>query len=107
MSEHHIVTPKTYVTVLGGLLVLMVLTILAAEVHIGVWQNLVVALAIAFSKMSLIVLYFMHVKYSSNLTRVFAASGFVWLVIFIVLLFADYVARTLGDTPFTVSPYTG
>jgi len=93
--------------VLGGLLVLMVLTILAAKVHIGAWQNLVIALAIAFCKMSLIIAFFMHVKYSSRLTQVFALSGFFWLVIFFVLLFDDYLARELGgNTPIMKgSPY--
>lgn len=101
--------PKTYISVLGGLLVLMVATILASKVHIGphdqhVW-NLVVALVIAGCKMSLIVAFFMHVKYGSKLTRVFAAAGFLWLVIFFVLLFCDYYGRMHWDSPFTISPY--
>ena len=107
MSQHHIVTPKTYASVLGGLLFLMVATIVAAKIHIGPWQNLLVALAIATCKMSLIIAFFMHVKYSSKLTQVFAIAGFVWLIIFFVLLFDDYAAREYGgETPFLKgSPY--
>jgi cytochrome c oxidase subunit 4 len=110
MSGHHIVTPKTYLSVLIGLLVLMGATMLAAEIHIGPEDqhvfNLLVALAIATCKMSLIVAFFMHVKYGSKLTRVFAMSGFLWLIIFFVLIFCDYYARQAGwDTPFTTSPY--
>jgi len=109
-SQHHIVMPKTYVAVLGLLLVLMVATILAATVHIGppdvYIYNLLLALAIAFSKMTLILMFFMHVKYGSKLTVVFATSGFFWLVIFFVLLFADYTARG-WNSPFTGSPYGG
>ncbi|MBX3179761.1 MAG: cytochrome C oxidase subunit IV family protein [Candidatus Hydrogenedentes bacterium] len=109
-GHHHIVTPKTYGAVLVGLMALMIATILAAQVHIGPEDqhlyNLVLALAIAFCKMSLIILFFMHVKYSSNITRVFAAAGFLWLVIFFVLLFCDYAARQYGmDTPITTNPY--
>lgn len=110
MSKHHIVTPKTYATVLGCLMVLMLLTIYAATVHIGPPEvhiyNLLLALAIAFCKMSLIVMFFMHVKYGSKLTTVFATSGFFWLVIFITLLFADYTTRG-WSSPFTGSPYGG
>lgn len=115
MSGHHIVTPKTYISVLGGLFVLMAATIAAATVHIGPEHqhvfNLLVALAIAGCKMALIVSFFMHVKYSSKLTRVFAMAGFLWLIIFFVLLFDDYVARVYFEgsiaSPFTTSPYGG
>lgn len=105
MSEHHIVTPKTYVSVLGGLIVLMLATIFAAKVHIGTIQNLLLALFIASCKFSLIVAYFMHVKYSSRMTRVFVSAGFFWLILFFVLLYADYLGRWLGISPFTASPY--
>lgn len=107
MSEHHIVPPRTYATVLGLLLILMCLTIGASYIHLGALANLVLALLIAFTKMSLIVLFFMHVKYGTNLTRVFASAGFVWLIIFFTLLFADYMGRVYGNSPFTANPYGG
>lgn len=110
MSQHHIVTPKTYVTILIGLLVLMALTIGAANVHVGPADqhvyNLLIALAIAFSKMMLILMFFMHVKYGSKLTAVFATGGFFWLVIFFTLLFCDYFTR-YWSSPITPSPYGG
>jgi len=91
----------------------MALTVGAATVHIGShdqhYMNLVVALVIAGCKMALIVSFFMHVKYSSKLTQVFAMAGFLWLIIFFVLLFDDYLAREyfhgVLSTPFTSSPY--
>ncbi|MCF6286948.1 MAG: cytochrome C oxidase subunit IV family protein [Candidatus Hydrogenedentes bacterium] len=107
MSEHHIVMPKTYATVLGCLFVLMAATIGASYIHLGSTYNLLLALFIALCKMSLIVMFFMHVKYSSKLTKVFAASGFFWLIIFFTLLFADYMARHLSTSPFAGSPYGG
>ena len=110
MSEHHIVPPKTYGAVLGCLLILMMATIFAAKIHIGPPEvhiyNLLLALFIAFCKMSLIISFFMHVKYGTKLTAVVASSGFFWLVIFITLLFADYAARG-WNSPFTGSPYGG
>lgn len=105
MSEHHIVPPKTYVSVLGGLIVLMLATIFAAKVHIGTVENLLLALFIAGCKMSLIVAFFMHVKYSSRMTRIFAGAGFFWMILFFVLLFCDYMGRHYGITPIVPSPY--
>lgn len=110
MSGHHIVTPKTYLAVLASLMVLMLLTILASTVHIGPEgvhvYNLLLALFIALCKMTLIMMFFMHVKYGSKLTAVFATGGFFWLVIFFVLMIADYASRG-WISPFTGSPYGG
>ena len=110
MSAHHIVTPKTYITILLSLMALMGLTIAAAQVHIGPEGqhvfNLVIALAIACAKMSLILMFFMHVKYGSKLTAVFATGGFFWLIIFFTLMIADYATR-VWQSPFVGSPYGG
>tara|TARA_R110001592_G_scaffold326206_3_gene606963 strand:- start:265 stop:531 length:267 start_codon:yes stop_codon:yes gene_type:complete len=88
----------------------MALTIGAAKFHIGPADqhvyNLLVALAIAGCKMSLILMFFMHVKYGSKLTAVFATGGFFWLVIFFTLLFADYMSR-IWNSPITPNPYGG
>lgn len=107
MSEHHIVTPRTYFQVLIALMLFMALTIAAYYVHITPFVNLIIALAIAFTKVSLIVMFFMHVKYGSNLTRVFASAGFFWMIIFVTLLFADYIGRELTTSPFVPNPYGG
>lgn len=93
MAEHHIVTPSTYLKVLIALAVLMVLTIAAAEVHFGEPFNLIIALLIAVTKMSLIVLFFMHVKYSSRLTWAFVGAGFFWFTIMVALTVSDYLSR--------------
>jgi cytochrome c oxidase subunit 4 len=53
----------------------------------------VAALAIAFAKAALIVLVFMHVQYSSRLTKLFAAAGFFWLIILFLFTFSDYLTR--------------
>lgn len=107
MSAHHIVQPRTYFNVLILLMALMFLTIAASHWHINPVMNLLLALLIAFTKMSFIVLFFMHVKYGTNLTRIFAGAGFFWLIIFFTLLFADYMGRIYGTSPFTANPYGG
>jgi cytochrome c oxidase subunit 4 len=70
----------------------MAVTVGAAQVHLG-WLNTPIALVIALVKATLIVLFFMHVRYASPLVRIFAAGGFVWLVILFALTFSDYFTR--------------
>jgi cytochrome c oxidase subunit 4 len=57
------------------------------------FMNTVVALTIAVTKATLVVLFFMHLKYSTRLTWVVAGSGFVWLAIMFALTLSDYVSR--------------
>ena len=61
--------------------------------------NTVAALAIAVVKMLLVVLFFMHVKYSPGLTRLVIVAGFFWLAIMIALTLSDELARGWTDTP--------
>lgn len=77
----------------AALLLLLIATWAAAEVNLGIFNN-VVALTIAFLKMFLVLLFFMHMKYEKKLTWVFAAAGFVWLMIMIGLSMNDYITRT-------------
>ncbi len=73
-------------------MVLLAATIGVSFLELGPF-GIVVALAIAFAKMMLIVLYFMHVKFSSKLTKLFAAAGLYWLLILFLLTFSDYLTR--------------
>jgi cytochrome c oxidase subunit 4 len=91
MSEH-IVSKKLYFVIFGALMVLTVLTVWVANIDLG-WLNTPVALAIAVTKAVLVVLYFMHVRYSSRLTWVVVAGGFLWLVIMVGLTMSDYLTR--------------
>ena len=79
-GEHvHIVSPKIYVAIFLALLVLTGTTVAVSYIDLGVF-NPVVALAIACIKMVLVVLFFMHVKYSSKLTKLTVISGvFIFL----------------------------
>ena len=73
-------------------MVLTVITVLVAQVDLGALNN-IVALSIAVLKATLVVLYFMHVRYSSRLTWVFVIAGFFWLAILMVLTLSDYKTR--------------
>jgi cytochrome c oxidase subunit 4 len=91
--EHHIVPVKNYVLVWLALMIGTVSTYLIAEyVDIGV-GNIIVALLIAATKMSLVIYFFMHVKFDDPLTKLFVAGGFIWLVILISITMVDYVTR--------------
>ena len=91
MSEH-IVSRKIYFVIFFSLMILTVATYLVAKVDLGRF-NAIVALTIAVIKALLVVLYFMHLRYSSRLTWVFVGAGFFWLLILIVLTLSDYMTR--------------
>ncbi|HEY0080615.1 MAG TPA: cytochrome C oxidase subunit IV family protein [Pyrinomonadaceae bacterium] len=91
MSEH-IVSRTVYFVIFGALLVLTFLTVVAANFDFGA-MNDVVAMTIAVAKAMLVILFFMHVRYSSRLIWVVVAGAFFWLGILLVLTMADYLSR--------------
>ena len=91
MSEH-IVRPAVYIRIFLTLMVLTAITVAVAFVDLG-RASAVVALVIAMLKSLLVVLYFMHVRYSSRLTWLFISGGCFWLVILIVITMSDMVSR--------------
>ena len=96
MSDH-IVSWKVYVTVFLALGVLTVLTVAAAGYDFGP-LNLIVALGIAVTKATLVVLYFMHARYAGGLTAIViaASAGFFFILVFLTL--SDYVTRSWSLT---------
>jgi cytochrome c oxidase subunit 4 len=88
----HIVSPSVYVVVFGILLVMTATTTAVSAIDLGPW-NAVVALGIAVFKATLVVLFFMHVKYGSRLTAVVIAGGIFWLLILLALTFSDFATR--------------
>src|SRR6185503_13365534 len=87
---------RTYWKIFYWLMGLLVVTVLAAQVHldsIAPGLNLIVAMIIAVVKGGLVVLFFMHVKQSSKLTWMFATAAFIWLAILMALSFNDYLLR--------------
>ncbi|MCA9417389.1 MAG: cytochrome C oxidase subunit IV family protein [Candidatus Omnitrophica bacterium] len=87
-----VVSPSVYYTVFVLLLILLALTVGVAYIDLGAW-NPVAALLISTVKATLVVLYFMHVRYGSSLRWLFAGAGFLWLFLLIVILMADYLTR--------------
>jgi cytochrome c oxidase subunit 4 len=81
-----------YYWVFAALIVGTAVTVGAAFVDLGALNN-VVMLAIAITKATLVVLFFMHVRWSTRLTWVIAASGFFWLLILFGLTMQDYLTR--------------
>jgi cytochrome c oxidase subunit 4 len=96
----HIVPKKIYYTIFAALMVLTITTVAAARVPFhNEAIGTVIALAIAVTKATLVILYFMHVRYSSRLTWVVIASGFLWLAIMISFTLADYLTRGWSHLP--------
>ncbi len=91
MSEH-IVPKKIYYAIFATLMALTGVTIAVAFLDLGPLNN-IVAMSIAVFKATLVVLYFMHVRYSNRLTWVVVVAGFFWLAIMITLTFSDYLTR--------------
>jgi cytochrome c oxidase subunit 4 len=95
MSEH-ILSSKLYWTIWAILIVLTFITAWVATIDLGP-LNTIVALVIASGKTLLVVLFFMHVKYTSEkLTRVVIISAVFWLLILLGLSLTDYFIRFPG-----------
>ena len=98
-GAHHIVSIPLYLMVFGILMVGTIVTVLVAFLdldHIFPGANTLVALTIAFVKMTFVMLYFMHVKYSSKLIWLMAVAGFFWLAIMFAFTMQDYLTRASG-----------
>jgi cytochrome c oxidase subunit 4 len=85
-------TSRTYLLNGVALLGFLALTICAAYLNLGPF-NTVAAMVISLTKCGLILLFFMHLRYSRPLMWVFASAGFFWLFIMIALALSDYLTR--------------
>jgi len=97
MSQH-ILPIKNYVAVYVALLVLLAATVGAAYINIEPF-NFALTMVIAVAKAAMILLIFMHVRYSDRLTWVFSSAAFLWLGILIALTLNDYFTRDLLNIP--------
>jgi cytochrome c oxidase subunit IV len=93
--EHHVVGPRTYGLILACLMVLTAVTTGVAYLDLGV-LNPVIALAIACLKAVLVILFFMHIRYSSKLMMLTVGSGFFTFIILITMTLSDYISRNWG-----------
>ena len=99
MSEH-IVQPRIYVTIFLALMVGTTLTVIAAFYDFPGPLNAVLALTIASIKATLVVLFFMHVRYSGRLIWLVIVAALLWLAIMFAITFSDYWTRA-WLAPFT------
>jgi cytochrome c oxidase subunit IV len=94
-AEPHIVGPRIYGLILLALLCLTALTTGIAFINLGVFSP-IVAIGIAVIKMTLVILFFMHVKYSSRLVMLTVAAGFFTFLVLITMTLSDYMSRAWG-----------
>jgi len=94
-APHDIVPTRIYYAIFATLLVLTGVTVGAAHIDLGP-MNTVVALAIAAFKAMIVVLYFMHVKYSTRLVKLVVIAGLYWMGILMALTLSDYLTRGWG-----------
>jgi cytochrome c oxidase subunit 4 len=88
----HVVSWKLYVGIFFALAVLTTVSVVVTGYQFGPF-NLIVALGVSAAKTSLVVLYFMHARYSSRLTAVVIAAALAFFVILVFLTFTDYYSR--------------
>ena len=96
--EHHLVPVSVYLAVFFTLIVLTVVTAWVATIDLGHF-NFPVAITIALFKASLVVLYFMHVKYSDKLTKMIVWAAIFWLVLLLFITMTDLWTRGWMGVP--------
>ena len=97
MSEH-VVPVKVYVGIFLALLSLTAVTVGVAFINLGS-MNTVAALAIAAVKMLLVILFFMHLKWGSRLTKLAVLAAFFWLALLITITMTDILTRHWDQPP--------
>ena len=94
----HVVHQRLYILVFAALIGLTALTTGVAFVDLGKWNTLA-ALAIAVCKASLVILFFMHLRWSSGLMRMVLLAAFVWFAILVALTLSDEFTRQWTPVP--------
>ena len=92
----HVVSLKVYFAIFAALMVLTAVTVAVAYVDLGA-LNTFVALAVAVTKATLVILFFMHVKYSSRLTKITVVMSLFFVVILFAETLMDYATRGMPD----------
>jgi cytochrome c oxidase subunit 4 len=105
MAGH--VSPKgVYYAIFGALMVFTAITVAVAFINLGS-LNFPIALAIAITKATLVILFFMHLKYSSRLTKLVCGSAFFFLIVLFGLTLTDYLSRGWHTAPGGVTTGAG
>ena len=96
--SHHVSSKTTNLVIFAALLILLVATVGCSYLPLGV-LHFPVAMAIATAKAYLIILYFMHARYSHRLTAIVVVGSFFWLGIMLALTLNDYMTRGTLEIP--------
>lgn len=91
-EQHHVPGLPMYFTIFLALMVFTALTVWAAFTDLGAFNDLV-AMTIAFTKATLVVLFFMHIRHASPLAKLTVVAGFLWLALLIGITMSDYFSR--------------
>lgn len=97
-AEHHIVPKRVYFLVFAALIALTWVTAIVSTIDLGP-LNIYVALSIAIFKASLVILFFMHVKYGTKLTKMIVLCGLYWLILLLFIAMADLWTRNWMGVP--------
>jgi cytochrome c oxidase subunit IV len=95
---HHVMPVRINNAVFVALLVLLLMTVGAAELPLGVW-HVPIAMTIATIKAVLIVLFFMHLLHSHRLMMIVSVASFFWLAIMVLITMDDYLSRGMLEIP--------
>ena len=91
-EQQHSISIGTYLAVFAALMILTVVTVISAHIDLGHF-NIVVALVVAFTKATLVVTYFMHLRYENRLFTFMLLAAIFTYAVFVILTFADYSYR--------------
>ena len=94
----HVSSPKFYVLIFAALMVLTAVTVWVATLDLGP-ANDIVAMAVAVVKATLVVLFFMHVRYSTRLTGLTVVASLFWLALLLLITLSDYWTRGIVGIP--------
>jgi cytochrome c oxidase subunit 4 len=89
---HQAVPVKVYAAVFVALLALTITTVVISRIDLGEY-NFICAMTIAVIKGTLVVMFFMDVRRSSSMTKLFVGAGFFWMAILLVFVLSDYLSR--------------
>jgi cytochrome c oxidase subunit 4 len=96
MGHHHVSSTALFTNVLIALLILTVVTVAVSRVDFGS-ANMLIAMAIASVKASLVILFFMHVKYDTAINKIVFLSSFLFLSLLFVFTLADFATRRIDS----------
>ncbi len=88
----HIVPVRNYVAVFLVLIALTITTVIVSKIELGEY-NFIVAITIAVIKAILVIAFFMHVKGSRAMTKLFVGAGLFWMAILMTFILSDYLSR--------------